>query len=101
MMANAAGPIIALFLLAVALPKTQLIATGAWFFLVLNLLKVPFSIHLGLITWNSLLLNAVYAPVVFLGLLLGRSIVHRIPQKLFDTLLLLFTGAAALRLMFG
>lgn len=99
MIANAAGPVVALFLLAVALPKLQLIATGAWFFLILNVLKVPFSIQLGLITWDSLLLNVVLSPLVFVGLVLGRVIVHRLPQRAFDSLLLAFTALAALRLI--
>lgn len=99
MLANAAGPIVALFLLAVALPKYQLIASGAWFFLIMNLYKVPFSLALGLITLQTLTTNAVLAPAVFLGLLAGKRLVKIIPQKLFDSLLLAFTGAAALRLI--
>ena len=47
MLANAAGPVIALYLLAVSLPKLKLVATGAWFFFVLNIAKIPFSANLG------------------------------------------------------
>jgi uncharacterized protein len=101
MMANAAGPVIALYLLAISLPKYQLIATSAWFFLVLNCIKVPFSYQLGLIDSSSLALNAVFAPAVLAGLLIGRFIVRRLQQRLFDSLLLMFTGIAALRLMFN
>ena len=43
MLANAAGPIMALFLLAVALPKLELVGTGAWFFLSGQLLQSPFQ----------------------------------------------------------
>lgn len=99
MLANAAGPIVALFLLAIALPKMQLVATSAWFFLILNISKVPFSLNLGLIDQKTLLLNLVLAPVVVLGLLFGRWIIKKIPQKIFDSLILAFTALAAMRLI--
>lgn len=99
MLANAAGPVIALYLLAVALPKYQLIATSAWFFLILNVLKLPFSASLGLIDSSTLLLNVAFAPAVALGMIVGRWLVHRIPQRLFDSILLIITAAAALRLI--
>lgn len=99
MMANAAGPIIALFLLAISLPKLQLVGTSAWFFLIVNVLKIPFSLNLGLITVDSISLNLLLAPFVLLGLICGRAIIHRIPQKLFDSLLLALTALFALRLI--
>lgn len=99
MLANAAGPLIALYMIAVSLPKFQLIGTSAWFFLVLNIFKIPFSANLGLIDTNSLLINAAFAPVVGLGMLTGRSLVHRLPQKAFDTTLLVITALAAVRLL--
>lgn len=100
MLANAAGPLVALYMIAVSLPKFQLIGTSAWFFLVLNTFKIPFSANLGLIDANTLTLNAVLAPMVGLGMLAGRSLVHRLPQKTFDTTLLVLTAVAALRLLF-
>jgi uncharacterized protein len=99
MLANAAGPVVALYLLAIALPKTPLIATGAWFFLILNLSKVPLSMNLGLIDGSTLLLNVVLAPCVLAGLLAGRWIVRRISQQIFDSFLLVFTALAAIRLI--
>ena len=99
MLANAAGPLVALYMIAVSLPKFQLIGTSAWFFLVLNTFKIPFSANLGLIDRNTLTLNAAFAPVVGLGMLAGRSLVHRLPQKSFDTTLLVITALAALRLL--
>lgn len=99
MVANAAGPVVALYLLALALPKDTLVATGAWFFLILNLAKLPFSAQLGLIEPETLGLDMLLAPLVVAGLVCGRAVVRRIPQRLFDTLLLAFTGVAALRLV--
>ncbi|MFN3191120.1 MAG: sulfite exporter TauE/SafE family protein [Aureliella sp.] len=99
MMANAAGPVVALYLLAVALPKLELVATSAWFFLTINLFKLPFSYWLGLIGGGSLTIDFMFAPGILIGMLAGRWMVNKIPQKQFDSLLLAFTALAALRLI--
>lgn len=99
MLANAAGPVMALYLLAVALPKEQFVGTAAWFFLLINLVKVPFSAQLGLITAGSLAFNAVLVPFIIGGLFLGRAMMTRLPQKAFDTLVLAFALVAAAKLL--
>lgn len=99
MLANAAGPIMALYFLAVALPKLEFVGTSAWFFLILNSFKVPFSVELGLIHGQTLSLNLVLIPAIAFGLLFGRWLVRRVPQRLFDGLLLGFAIIAALRLI--
>jgi uncharacterized membrane protein YfcA len=99
MLANAAGPVMALYFLAIALPKLEFVGTSAWFFLSINLFKVPFSAGLGLIHSQTLMFNAVLIPAIIVGLLAGRWMVTRIPQKLFDALLLFFVGIAALRMI--
>jgi uncharacterized membrane protein YfcA len=98
MLANGAGPIAALYLISVSLPKLEFVGTSAWLFLIINCFKVPFSAALGLIHRDTLLLNAVLVPAIFIGIFAGRWLVHRIPQRLFDMLLLTFAGVAALRL---
>ena len=99
MVANAAGPVMALYLVAVSLPKDVFVGTSAWFFLLINLFKIPFSRQLGLIDGESLALNLRLLPLVVAGLFLGRAVVSRLPQRTFDTLVLLFAWAAALRLL--
>ena len=99
MLANAAGPIMTIYLLACRLPKLELVGTGAWFFFIINLAKVPFSIRLGLIDRSSLLLTLAVAPVVIVGGFSGRWILRRINQRVFEWLLLAFTLIAALRLI--
>ncbi len=101
MIANAAGPVMGLYLLAVSLPKQAFIGTSAWFFYFLNLFKLPFSVHLGLIDLNSLRLNAVLVPAVIAGLFLGRATVNRLPQKIFDTCIIAFAFCAAARLIWN
>jgi uncharacterized membrane protein YfcA len=99
MLANAAGPIIAIYCVAVALPKFELVGTSAWFFFLINAFKVPFSISLGLIRGSTLALNAVLSPAIVAGIFIGRWLTAHIPQRLFDSLLLAFAAAAALRLV--
>jgi uncharacterized membrane protein YfcA len=99
MLANAAGPVMALYLLAVALPKVDFVGTSAWFFLLINLIKVPFSAQLGLITTPTLTFNLLLVPVIIAGLFLGREIVTRIPQRGFDSLVLAFAMVAAFKLL--
>jgi uncharacterized protein len=99
MLANAAGPIFGLYALAVALPKLEIVGTSAWFFFILNTFKVPFSVGLGLIHGQTLLFNFVMTPIILVGVLGGRWLTHRLPQRSFDLLLLAFAAVAALRLI--
>jgi len=99
MLANGAGPIVAIYLVAVSLPKYEFVGTSAWFFLIINVFKVPFSTGLGLIRPDTLMLNLLLAPSVVIGLLAGKKLVHYVPQKLFDTLLLTFAAVFGLRML--
>jgi uncharacterized protein len=99
MLANAAGPVIALYCVAVGLPKFEVVGTLAWFFFIINVFKLPFSAALGLIRTDTLLLNAVLVPAVIVGVTGGRWVVHRLPQRAFDLLMLAFAAVAALRLI--
>ena len=60
---------------------------------------MPLSAGLGLIGPNTLMLNLALLPAVFTGIALGRWMTHRVPQRLFDGLLLAFAAVAALRLI--
>jgi hypothetical protein len=99
MLANAAGPVFGLYCVAVALPKFEVVGTIAWFFFIINAFKVPFSVGLGLIDGRTLMLNALLAPAVIAGVIGGRWLVHRLPQRTFEILLLAFAALAALRLI--
>ena len=99
MLANAAGPIMILYLLALRLPKVLFIGTAAWFFLVLNLFKVPFSVGLGLITGASLAISLRLIPFTVLGALSGRRLLHVIDQQRFEQLALMLTLIAGIRLL--
>lgn len=99
MLANAAGPVSSLYLLARGVPKMELVGTSAIFFLVVNAAKIPFSSALGLITPESLFLNLCLAPVVLAGFLAGERILRALPQRLFEDILLAFALAASLKML--
>lgn len=99
MVANAAGPLVVLYLLAAGLPKLNFVGTGAWFFMLVNAFKVPFSIGLGLITPSSLLMDSFLVIPMIPGALLGPVLLHHMNQKVFEVFALLFTVVAAVRLV--
>jgi uncharacterized protein len=99
MLANAAGPVIQLYLLARRVPKMELIGIGARFFLLINLLKVPLNARLALITAESLRDNLLLLPGVVAGIFGGKWLIHRVSQKAFEWMILGFSLLAALRLL--
>ena len=100
LIANAAGPLMAIYLLASRLPKMEYMGTGAVFFLLINLFKVPFMMNLDLINLNSFMGNLILAPAVFLGAFIGRKLLQKINQKLFENLALWMSALAGLKLLF-
>jgi uncharacterized membrane protein YfcA len=99
MLANAAGPLMAVYLLSAGLPVMAFLGTSAWFFLVVNAFKVPFSVGLGLLTPATALLALASAPGVLAGGLLGRAVAGRVSQRVFERATLVLTLVAAVRLL--
>lgn len=100
MMANAAGPIMTIYLLAMRLPKEAFLGTGAWYFLLLNCYKVPFSAGQGLIHPASLRLNLVLLPLIVAGALCGVRLVRILPERTFTAAVQWLALLGALRLLF-
>jgi uncharacterized membrane protein YfcA len=101
MMANAAGPIMTIYLLSAGLPKEDFVGTGAWFYFILNLFKVPFSIALGLLTWQSFKIDLMLLPLIVAGGFLGVVAMKRMPQKTFELLARVLAAAGGLKLLIG
>jgi uncharacterized protein len=89
--ANAAGPVMVLYLLSKRLPKEEFLATGAWFFFVINLSKMPIYAWHGLISPRSLAFDALMIPAVALGAVSGRWLVEHIPERVFEVLVVALT----------
>ena len=99
MTANAAGPIMSLYLLAARVDKTRFLGTGAYYYLIINLTKVPFSAALGLFHVSTLWLTLILLPAVLLGTWLGRFLFKKVSQLWFERLTLAATAIAAVTLL--
>lgn len=98
LVSNAAGPLMVIYLLAMRLPKMEYMGTGAAFFLMMNLFKLPFMVDLGLVNHGSLVLNLMLAPAVIAGTVVGRWLLGRIDQRLFENVALGLTLIAGARM---
>jgi uncharacterized membrane protein YfcA len=99
MMANAAGPVMIVYLLAMGMAKIEFVGTSAWFFFIVNWLKVPFSVQLGLITVESLKLDMLMLPFIVAGAIFGVFALRRMPQRIFEITVQVLAAAAAIKLL--
>ncbi|MEU1804585.1 sulfite exporter TauE/SafE family protein [Streptomyces sp. NPDC019937] len=99
MVANAGGPVMSLYLISSGFRKLGFLGTSAWFFFIVNVCKVPFSVGLGLIDGDSLKLDAGLALFVIPGAILGKLCVDRIDQLLFERLVIAATVVGGLQLL--
>ncbi len=101
MIGNAAGPIFNLYLMALKLPKEVFIATGAYFYIILNIIKVPIHIfYWKSITWPTFQLNLICLPVLLAGAFIGKGLVKLIPEKAYRYFILIVTFISAVLLFF-
>lgn len=100
MIGNVAGPIFAIYLLAMHLPKNSFIGTGAWFFLIINFTKFPLHIFVWkTITWNTLTLDLLLLPGIAAGAFLGVWLVKKFSDKLYRTFVFVITALSAFLLL--
>ena len=99
MMANAGGPAMTFYLLAKRFDKMAFVGTCAWFFCVTNLVKVPLSWNLGLITPSSLLIDLIMLPAIVAGMIAGKLLLGKFSQNVFEWLAIVMATISALRLI--
>ncbi len=100
MIGNAAGPIFAIYLLAMHMPKNNFIGTKAWFFLVINLFKFPLHIFVWkTISWHTLSLNLLTLPSIALGAFLGIKLVKGLSEKTYRAFIFIVTAISAFILL--
>jgi len=100
-LANAAGPVIQLFLLSRDHPKMEMIGIGARLFLLINVIKLPMLGAIDLVNRESFFLNLVLCPVILVGVICGKTFLKKIPQKAFERLVVIFAAIAATNLLLG
>jgi uncharacterized membrane protein YfcA len=79
MIGNTAGPIMSVFMLSIKLPKESFVGTAAWFFLIVNYLKVPLQVF----AWHNITLKTLkfglfMIPFILLGVWLGILFVKKV-----------------------
>jgi uncharacterized membrane protein YfcA len=99
MVANAGGPVMSMYLLSAGFRKLGFLGTSAFFFLIVNVSKLPFSAGLGLIDGRSLLLDLALVAFVVPGALFGKWAVNKINQRLFEQLVIAATVLGGLQLL--
>ena len=100
MIGNAAGPVMSVYLLSMRKEKMEYIGINAWFFLVVNLLKVPLQAFVwDNITMESFFLNLAMLPVIGIGALIGIRIVKLLPEKIFRRFIQIVTVISVLMMI--
>ena len=99
MVANAGGPVTSMYFLACRYPVKAFLGTTAWFFFLVNLVKLPFSISAGLVNTTTMSLTAICAPIVIVSALAGRRLAERMDQRVFEPVIVALTIISALPLL--
>ena len=100
-LANAGGPPVTAYLLLQKLPPLAFIGTQTLFFAAINALKLP-----GFLTANvidlPLLLSVLWAlPIIPLGVWIGKWVILRLNQRVFEWLMLILLVYAGVSLLVG
>jgi uncharacterized membrane protein YfcA len=100
MIGNVAGPVFAIYLLAMHLPKNSYIGTGAWFFMIINFTKFP----LQLFVWNNinaetLMIDLMTLPAIAIGAFIGFKVVKIIPEHTYRGFVIVITVISAFLLL--
>ncbi len=99
MIGNASGPLMAFYLLSMRLPKNIYIGTGAWFFLIVNLFKVPLHVFVWkTISLESLTFDMIMMLPIIAGAFLGYYLIKLIPERAYRIFIMATTLASAIAL---
>lgn len=102
---NAAGPVMSVYMSAQNMSKDKFMGTWAWFFLCMNLTKVPFMCglifpNLQMITVETLRFDLQLIPAIIVGAVLGKRLYTLIPEKYFVKIVLLLNVLPPIDMVF-
>ncbi len=101
MIGNLAGPIANIYFLAMRFPKNEFIGTAAWLFFIINVFKLPFHFFVWkTVTKETLILNTVLIPTVFLGFFIGAYLVKLISNVNYRRFILIVTAIGGVVMLF-
>jgi uncharacterized membrane protein YfcA len=92
---HTAGPIVTLYLLDDRVEKRKLVGTMLLYTLVINCVKLPAYIALGVVSWTTLTQTLWMIPLLPIGTIIGAWMNKRIPEKPFVILTYLAAAVAA------
>ena len=100
MIGNAAGPVMAVYLLSMRLPKLSFVGTSAWFVLIVNYLKLPLQIFV----WDNisvapLTVNLLAIPFIIVGAILGIVLVKKFPESSYRRFIIVITVISTIMLL--
>ncbi|MDR3148331.1 MAG: sulfite exporter TauE/SafE family protein [Treponema sp.] len=96
MIGNAAGPIMSVFLLSMRLHKVNFVGTAAWFFLIINYLKLPLQYFVWHnITIQGLLFDITMIPIILVGAALGILVVKKVSETHYRVIVYVMTIVSA------
>jgi uncharacterized membrane protein YfcA len=98
--ANAGGPPMSMYFLASRFSVHTFLGTAAWFFAIINIVKLPISIGLGIITVPTLWIDLILVVPVLVGAAIGRYLITKLSQKTFETIVVVLTLVGAVYLVF-
>ena len=98
-LANAGGPIADVYMLMQQMSPATFIGTGALYFALVNLMKLPGFISSGVLRPSAFLQIAWAIPLVPLGVWTGRRFIRRLDMRAFEKLILFLLTVAGVFLL--
>ena len=99
MAANAGGTAMTLYLLKMRISMLAFMGTSAWFFFILNVVKVPIVAGLGFMDGSTLLAGLWLSPLIVVGALVGVFTFRRMNEQVFTWIALTLSGVTAVWLI--
>lgn len=99
MVANSGGTPMSIYLLLRRNSILNFLGNTAWFFFIVNLIKLPFALALGLLDIDSLTYLIPSIPMVALGAVAGRKLISHIDQEVFQIITLASAAVVGLKLI--
>jgi len=95
---HAGGPPLTMYLLPKGLPPAVFAGTAGLFFWVVNLVKLPPYLALGLLSGDNLRYSAALVPLAPVGVLIGRALVRRSNPQIYYRIIAVFLVLVGLKL---
>ena len=98
---HAGGTPTSIYLLPLKLKKEIYVGTRVVFFTFVNLIKLPFYLHLSMITSESFLQSVILIPFTIIGIFIGYKILKIIDEKLFYNIIYLLIFLTSTNLIYN